>query len=135
MDEVLHQMVKDSFTTGDFEVKPLFQKLRSKEDERARDVTKRTTLRVREDSFGIGLLWKHSAVTLPESYLNAFNWLKCQERKMDKKKDKSRVRCSWLWKVERIFGEELLQEIRSGGNSHFITMIMVFATLRRSSSQ
>jgi len=80
MGEVLHQMVKDSFTTEDFGVKPLFQKLRSEEDERAMDVMKSTTLRVSEESFETELLRKDPTVKLPESYSNAFNRLKCQER-------------------------------------------------------
>ena len=68
-DDELHQLVKKSFTTEDFGVKPVVEKLRSKEDQRALKIMESTKRRSNEDGirFQTGLLWKKDDVHLPES--------------------------------------------------------------------
>lgn len=105
-DAELHRLVKNSFTTEDFGVKPLVQKLRSKEDQRAIDIMESTMKRSPDGvRYEIGLLWKTDDVILPPSYNNALHRLKCQERKMDK---------------DRTFAEAYCQKIKEYVDKGFI---------------
>jgi len=77
-------MIKASFSTKDFGVKVQIEKPRSREDLRALEIMKKTTVRIGDGTrFQTGLLWNREDVRLPESKKMALQRLLCQERKMD----------------------------------------------------
>jgi hypothetical protein len=81
--EDLHEMVKRSFSTEDFGVKVNYEKSRSREDQRAIDIMRKTTIRTESERFQTGLLWKKEDSVLPPSKSMALHRLRCQEKKMD----------------------------------------------------
>lgn len=82
VDDELHQLVKEQFTTEAFGVKPCIEAPRSRDDVKAQRILDSTLVRV-SDGWETGLLWKDDEVQLPESRRMAMKRLATMERKMD----------------------------------------------------
>jgi len=121
-DDVLHQIVKQSFQTEDFGVKLNTERRRSAEDSRAQDLMKKFSRQVTADDglncqldswmvvdenpalkkyatarWSTCLPWKEDSVELPESYSMAARRLKSIEHKMDKSEV---FACEYMDKIE-----------------------------------
>ena len=81
--DALHQLVKDSFTTENFGVKLVGNKVKSRMDLRAEQLLEETSSRV-GSRYETGLLWKDDNPTLPDSYGMAVKRLRHLERKLDR---------------------------------------------------
>ncbi|CAG7786114.1 unnamed protein product, partial [Allacma fusca] len=82
-DEYLTRLVKESFSTENFDVKVVKKTLRSKQDQRAVEMMERTTRRM-GNQFETGLLWRDDNLILPESKTAAIQRLNCIEKRMDR---------------------------------------------------
>lgn len=80
-DLALHQLVKDFFSLESFGVKVPDHIIESKQDARARQIMKSTTV-VRDRRCETGLLWKHDKIQFPDSFNMARKRLESLERKM-----------------------------------------------------
>lgn len=83
-DAELHDLVLKHMTTENFGVLPNAKIVKSREDERAEEIMKKT-LNFVDGRYEIGLLWKDDDVKLPESYNMAFSRLRKSEAMMRKK--------------------------------------------------
>jgi len=90
MDQVMHQLIKDSFTTDNFGVMIPKEKRLTREDERALSLLRQTTKKV-GDRWETGLLWKEDAVSLPNSYSTAMKRLELIEKRRGRDPDFGRM--------------------------------------------
>ena len=82
-DTVLHELVKQHFSTEGFGVQVSRVPFISKEEQRARDLIEKHTRQIGE-KWETCLLWKTDEIELPESRTNAMKRLKGIENKMDR---------------------------------------------------
>jgi len=82
-DDILHEMVKQSFTTENFGVKLPEKTLMGKKDSRALEILEATTVRDGK-RFETGLLWAKKSQDFVPSEKTALNRLQSMEKKMDK---------------------------------------------------
>ena len=82
-DDELHELVRQQFSTEAFGIKPLGKNVESVENEKARDLLIRKTLKV-DNRFKAPLLWKHENLELPNSYVMAKWRLRGLNLKLDK---------------------------------------------------
>jgi len=81
-DEMLHAMVKESYTVDNFGVKPPNKPLMGSKENRAMQILEQTTKRV-GDRFESGLLWAKEDPYFPNTRTMALHRLKSMEKKMD----------------------------------------------------
>jgi hypothetical protein len=100
-DAALHRIVKDSFSTESFGVKVMDEQPRSKEDKRATAILASTTVRVNDNRYETGLLWKYEDFTMPSSLTTAQHRLRCMERRLDRDPEMAAQYYSKLEEYER----------------------------------
>ncbi len=95
-DDELHSMVKESFKLDAFglEVRP--RKLKSDDEIRADKLLDSTTIKIADNRWETGLLWRTDDVKFPSSKAEATKRLNSVERKMDKDKEYGK------WYLEKI---------------------------------
>ncbi|XP_058840106.1 uncharacterized protein LOC131695595 [Topomyia yanbarensis] len=80
--EELHEMLGTQYRLEE-SCTPVVPLLESNEDQRAREVLEKTTIRI-GDRFETGLIWKEDYTTFPDSYPMAMKRLKALERRLAK---------------------------------------------------
>ncbi|XP_017469838.1 PREDICTED: uncharacterized protein LOC108361662 [Rhagoletis zephyria] len=78
----LHDIVKDSFSLYPVKI----HNVQSADDQQAIEILDRTCIKA-NGGFAVGLLWRNSNDTLPESYTNALNRLHCLKAKIKREPD------------------------------------------------
>ena len=82
-DDTLHKLVNDYFSVETVGIKPMHP-LESPEDQRSREILRKTTRRTESGRFECGLLWKSDNIEFSDSYAMAERRLVCLEKKLDK---------------------------------------------------
>jgi hypothetical protein len=83
VDDKLDDLMRDFQTTESFGVENPARKLASRDDERALEVFN-STIKLENNRYEVGLLWKHSRIVLPDNKALAYRRLICFEQKLRK---------------------------------------------------
>lgn len=85
-DEDLHKMVKYQFSIENFGVVKSEDDVKSADEHQAWKIIN-STMRLKQDHYEIGLLWKDEKARLPDNYAMALSRLKSQEKSLKKDPD------------------------------------------------